>query len=268
MKRRLIALSLVLFALTGTGCFGPTAEEKLREELLSLTKEQAFEKGKGLIAEKKWDKGRKYLSYVYENYASDPISREALLRLADSYFDEATDTAYVEGLYRYRDYQNRFPNRPESDYVLMRIGDCLYQQSAEPDRDQTNTRKALKEYDELLRLYPETLRRNEVVEKIKKCRALLANHELAVGRFYVRRGFTDSAIGRLSALLRDYPDFEKTDETLYWLVRSCGDLEQWAPARFYRKRLETEFPGSEWTSKAPVPPEESPEEGSSTPATK
>ena len=85
------------------GCFGPTPEEKFRTELLALSKEVCFEKGKALIAEKKWEKGRKYLAYVYENYPSDPISRDALLRLADSYYEEGTDTTYIEALYRYRD---------------------------------------------------------------------------------------------------------------------------------------------------------------------
>jgi len=260
---------LALTVLVSTfACFGPTAEEKLRQELLSLSKESAFEKGKQLIADKRWENGRKYLSYVYENYPSESISRDALLRLADSYYEEGSDTSYIEGLYRYRDYQNRFPNRPETDYVLMRIGDCLLKQSKDPDLDQTNSRKALLQYNDLLRLNPSTLRRDEVVEKIRKCRGLLASHELAVGRFYVRRGFTDAAIGRLSNLLRDFPDFKKTDETLYWLVRACRDLDQIDTARFYRTRLENEFPQSQWSNKAPELPEPLQKEPEPAPNTK
>jgi outer membrane protein assembly factor BamD len=255
--KKIVPLVLLLSTLGLSGClWGPTPEEKLRQELLSLTKEQAFEKGKTLISERKWEKGRKYLSFVHENYPSDPVSRDALLRLADSYFDEGTDVSYAEGLYRYRDYQSRFPNRPESDYVMLRIGDCLRKQAGSEDRDSTNTRKALLQYQELLRAHPKTLRRDEVVARIKECRALLAGHELSVGRFYIRRGLPHSAQVRLSSLLEDYPDFDRTDESLYWLVRACielGDLER---ARFFRGRLESEFPKSSWTADAPTVPAE------------
>ncbi len=258
MKIRSISILLLLSILLVTpGCFGPTAEEKLRAELLALSKEECFEKGKAFIADKSWEKGRKYLTYVYENYPSDPISREALLRLSDSYFEEGSDTAYIEALYRYRDYQSRYPNRTESDYVLMRIGDCMLNQSGDPDRDQSNTKKALQQFQELLRLYPQTLRRDEIVAKIRKSRDLLGQHELAVGRFYVRRGFTDSAVGRLTGLLQDFPDFGDTDEVLYWLVRACNDLGKVEQARFFRHRLETEFSASPWTSRAPDLPRES-----------
>lgn len=250
-----LALLVLLAAATGGCFFGLSAEEKLRNELLALSKEETFEKGKQLVAQGKWEKGRKYLAWVYENYGSDPIAREALLRLADSYYDEGKDTSYIEGLYRYRDYQSRYPNRPESDYVLMRIGDCQLEQAGSPDRDQSTTMKALQQYQELLRIYPKTTRRDEVVERIRRCRGQLAEHELAVARFYVRRGFPDSAAGRLGELLSNFPDFQKTDEALYWMVRACRDAGQLDAARTFRRRLENDFPESEWTDDAPkIPP--------------
>ena len=268
--RRAAAALLLAFALAGSACFGPTAEEKLRAELMAMTKEDCFEKGKALIAKKSWEEGRKYLSFVYENYPSDPLSREALLRLADSYYAEGTEAAFIEGLYRYRDYQSRYPNRPESDYVLMRIADCLRRQAASAERDQSNTRKALVQYQDLLRMYPQTTRRDEVIERIRKCRLRLAEHELAVGRFYYRRGFSVSAVDRLSALLENYPDYAGTDEVLYYLIRSCLDAGKVDEAAFFRKRLEREFPTSSWLRKAPsfsLPEEPAPAESPAPPST-
>ena len=40
------------------------------------------------------------------------IGRAALLRLADSYYEEGSLDALTEALFRYRDYQSRFPGRP------------------------------------------------------------------------------------------------------------------------------------------------------------
>jgi outer membrane protein assembly factor BamD len=250
VRRSAAFLALALLG-SSAACFGPSSDERLAAALREMDKVEAFEKGKALIAKRKWVEGRKYLTYVFENFPGEAISREALLRLADSYFEEGSDNSLIEGRYRYQDYLSRFPNRPEADYVMMRVADCYFGQGGDPDRDLTSTKKALTQYQEVLRQHPETVRKNEVVEKIRKCRNLLGSHEMTVGKFYARRGFSNAAVERLAGLLQTYPDFDRTDETLFWLVRACLDAGLPDRAAFYRHRLETEFPESSYTDDAP-----------------
>ena len=57
----------------------PKGPDKITSELLSQPKEVLFEKGKTLIDKKRYEQGRKYLSFVFETYPNDALGREALL---------------------------------------------------------------------------------------------------------------------------------------------------------------------------------------------
>jgi outer membrane protein assembly factor BamD len=72
-------------------------------ELLNSPKEVLFEKGKAYIAKKNYELGRKYLSFVFETYPNDPLGREALLMVADAYFQQGGTASYMEARFRYRD---------------------------------------------------------------------------------------------------------------------------------------------------------------------
>ena len=99
------ALAILLVS----ACSGTKKPDAITQELLSKPKEQLFEKGKGLIEKKKYEQGRKYLTFVFETYPNDPLGRDALLMVADSFFKQGGTTGYTEARFRYRDYLNRYP---------------------------------------------------------------------------------------------------------------------------------------------------------------
>jgi len=99
-----VAAAVALAAVLGAGCSssGGKKPDKITQELLTEPKEALFAKGKALIAKKKYDEGRKYLNYVFETYPNETVGREALLMVADSYFQQKTTASYTEARYRYR----------------------------------------------------------------------------------------------------------------------------------------------------------------------
>ena len=68
--RRFGAIVFVALLSASAACksSGAGKPDKITQELLTQPKEALFEKGKALIAKKKWDQGRKYLNYVFETY--------------------------------------------------------------------------------------------------------------------------------------------------------------------------------------------------------
>src|SRR5258708_2737083 len=140
--RRLAAPALAGALLAAAGCSSTDPATKLTRELLAMPKEDAYARGEALVARKKYEMGRQYLRFVAEDYASDPIGKQAALRLADPYFDEHTALGYLEAQARYKDSRNRYPSPPKSASALSRLARCPDRQSEKPDRDQTNTRLA------------------------------------------------------------------------------------------------------------------------------
>ena len=149
-------LALLVLAAALSACSSGDNSAKLTRELLTMPKEEAYAKGEQLIAQKKWDLGRQYLRFVAENYANDPIGRQAALKLADSYFDEGTALGYLEAQARYKDFRNRYPSSPRADYALFRLAQTADKEAEKPDREQTNTRLAASSYRELIVGYPDS----------------------------------------------------------------------------------------------------------------
>ncbi len=248
-----VLAALAVLAGVLSACSSGENAAKLTRELLTMPKEQAYAKGEQLIASKKWDLGRQYLRFVAENYANDPIGRQAALKLADSYFDEGTALGYLEAQARYKDFRNRYPSSPRADYALYRLAQTADKETEKPDREQTNTRLAASSYRELIVGYPDSPYLTEARVRLQRIRNLLAEHEYLVARYYFRRKGWTAAKGRFDTILAAYPDYASLDRVLYELgsvERRLGNEEK---ARESWQRLAKDFPASKYAKKIPPP---------------
>jgi outer membrane protein assembly factor BamD len=245
------ALGAVLLVLSGCGASNDAA--KLTRELLTMPKEDAYARGEGLVKKKKYETGRQYLRFVAENYANDPIGRQAALRLADSFFDERTQLGYLEAGVRYKDFRNRYPSHPKSDYALFRLAQCSDRQAERPDREQTNTRLAATSYRELIINFPDSPYAMEARARLGVMRNLLAEHEYLVGHFYLRRRAWRAAKGRMDTILAAYPEFTGLDKVLYEAGVLEGKMGNGGEARSLWERLQKDYPASPLVKKLPAP---------------
>lgn len=250
----LVALAALLGG--AGGCATTDSAAKMTRELLSMPKEEAYAKGEALVQKKKYELGRQYLRFVAENYANDAIGRQAALRLADSFFDEKTPLGYLEAGVRYKDFRNRYPSHPRSDYALFRLAQCSDKQAERPDREQTSTRLAAVAYRELILAYPDSPYATESRLRLNAMRNLLAEHEYVVGHFYVKRRAWRAAKGRMDTVLASYPDYSKLDKVLYETGLAEKKLGHEDEARQVWERLARDFPSSPLVKK--VPPAASP----------
>jgi outer membrane protein assembly factor BamD len=251
-----LTLSAGLAALSG--CASSNDTTKLTRELLTMPKEEAYARGEALVQKKKYDVGRQFLRFVAENYSNDPIGRQAALRLADSFFDEKTPLGYLEAGVRYKDFRNRYPSHPKSDYALFRLAQCSDRQSETPDREQTNTRQAATSYRELAVNYPDSPYANESRARLQVMRSLLAEHEYVVGHFYLRRRAWRAAKGRLETILAAYPDYKSLDKVLFDGILVETKMGNGDGARQFRERLARDFPSSPLLKKLPPVPSAAP----------
>lgn len=254
LLRRSAALIALAAALGGAvGCASSDNAAKMTRELLSMPKEEAYAKGEALVQKKKYDLGRQYLRFVAENYANDAIGKQASLRLADSYFDEKTPLGYLEAGVRYKDFRNRYPSHPRSDYALFRLAQCSDKQAEKPDREQTNTRIAAIAYRELILAYPDSPYATESRLRLGAMRNLLAEHEYVVGHFYVKRRAWRAARGRMDGVVASYPDYAKLDKVLYDFGLAENKMGHEDEAKQIWERLARDFPSSPLLKKVPRP---------------
>ena len=250
LRLRRAAAVIAVVCLLAAGCSATKKPDKVTQELLSQPKEVLFEKGKALIKKKKYDLGRKYLSFVFETYPNDSEGRQALLLVADSYFRQGGATGYTEARFRYRDYLNRYPGAPQRDYARYQFAVCYDKEHEKADRDQTSTREALEQFRALIREFPDSSYSTAVRERIRRLTDVLAEHEFGVGFFYIRKGSPGAALGRFTSLEQRYPEYGARDKLFFYSAQALKQLGREEEASYYYTRLIEEFPTSEYSRRA------------------
>jgi outer membrane protein assembly factor BamD len=228
----------------------------LREDpILALSVEESLAQGKAQMERRRYGDARKYLLHAFEVGPNSAQGREALLLAADCYFLDGNSQNWIQAEAKYRDFQNRFPTSNRAAYVQFQIGRSLAARMEKPDRDQSTATKALRSFEDLLRLYPTSEYAAQATQEIRRVRNNLGEHEYRVGLFYLRYGLPVAAAGRFELLLRDFQDFDAPDKVLYHLGMARLKQNDPALASAAFDRLRAEHPASRWVAEIPrVPP--------------
>jgi outer membrane protein assembly factor BamD len=245
----LVALGLALLAgLAATGCRSGGLKD---DPLLRLSSAEALAEGKRLFEAGKFSKARPYLSHAFEVEPNSAGGREALLMVADCYFESSSSADLIQAEAKYRDFQNRFPTSPRAAYVQYQIARSLSRRIERPERDQAPTQKARAALEDLLRLFPTSEYTTPAREELTVVLDRLAEHEFLVGRFYLRYGIPGAAAARIEEMLKAYPEYTQKDKALFHLARAYDELARKDDAQATWTRLRTDYPESPWTAKIP-----------------
>lgn len=214
------------------------------DPILRLSAEESLVKGKELLAREKYADARKYLAHAYEAEPNSSAGREGLLLAADTLFLQGGTQNLIQAEAKYRDFRNRFPTSDKAAYVQFQIGKSLAARMERPDRDQSDSQKALEAFQEVARLYPTSEFAEQASIESKRVLDNLADHEFVVGLFYLRYGLPVAAVQRFEYLLSTYPEYGEKDKVLYHLGRAYQRQQQPEQAAATFERLRTEFPQS------------------------
>ena len=253
MKNRFIPLLLmVLIAAGGSACRSKddVYTPVINPLFVNKSKEEIFQGGEALFADKKFARSRQYFTHVYENFPNDPLARRSLLRIADTYYHQRGTVNLVEAQYKYRDFINRYPGSEFADYSMLQIANVAFLQMEGPERDQTKTREAVQKYKEMLELYPNSKYRPEAETNLQKALDRLARHEHLVAKFYLKRGDASAALPRLNYIVQQYPNYGGRDAMFFDLGIALQKLGREGEARLYFERVISEFPESDFAGRA------------------
>ena len=241
LNARVLAAGALLAAGLMIGCGGSVAEDPI----LRLSSEEAFAKGKELMAAEKYELAREHFAHAFQTAPNSEIGREALLLQADAFFLAGGESNLVRAEAKYRDFNNRYPTSDRGAYVQYQIAHSLELRMRKPDRDQAETQKAISAFEELLTLYPTSEYAAEAEAGIERLKVNLADHEYLVARYQFRRGLHKAAIARIDYLASQFPEYPQLDAAICLLARSHKKLGEQEEAAAAFARLRTEFPGTE-----------------------
>jgi outer membrane protein assembly factor BamD len=209
-----------------------------------------FDRGMSELNEKHWLTAREFFKQVTETYTQSPLRPDAKLAVGDTYLGENTAEALVLGINEFQEFLAFYPTHPRADYAQYKLGMAHFRQMRAAERDQTETRAAIREFENFIPRYPNSSLMPEVRARLRESRDRLSQSEFLVGRFYYRINWFPGAIERLQALLKQDPEFTRRDGVYFYLGESLIKQNLQAAALPYFEKLVDEFQESEHLEEA------------------
>jgi outer membrane protein assembly factor BamD len=209
-----------------------------------------FDKGNESLAAKKWLTAREFYKQITETYTQSPYRPDAKLGIGDTYLGEGTSEALVLAINEFKEFLSYYPTNPRADYAQYKIGLAHARQMRNPQRDQTETREAIKELQAFVDRYTTSQLMPEARAKLREARDRLSESDYMVGFFYFRQRWYPGAIDRFKELLKADPDYTGRDAVYFYLAESLVKVKLQAEALPYYERLVEEFERSEYLEEA------------------
>ena len=247
--RHISALVLLVVALLGaSGCLSDT-----RGTVPGGTLEPdkfLFDKGTVALEAKKWLTAREYFKQVVETYTGSVYRPDAKLGIGDTYLGEGTSEALVLAINEFREFLTYYPTNRRADYAQYKLGLAHMRQMRAPQRDQTETRDAIKELQTFVERYPNSSLMPEAKAKLREARDRLSEADYLVGFFYYRQRWYPGAIDRFKSVLKQDPEYTGRDQVYFHLAESYLKIKRDAEALPYYERLVAEFQQSQYLEEA------------------
>jgi outer membrane protein assembly factor BamD len=239
MKKLLIIITLLILA----SC----SKDKGIKSDDSFDVEKGFEKANTYLEKKDFAKARELFLQVKSRDVSGKYAPLAQLRYADSYFNEDDTESAIQ---QYRKFLDSNPDHKYAPYAQYQIAMAYFKQINGIERGSLAAKKALKEFEELKRLYPRNPYKSTVEMRIEKCKDLIAGYEFMVGEFYFKKKAYAGAIERLQYILKEFPDFRKEPQVLYMAAVSYKGVGNAEESRRCLDLLSSKYPDSPYLEEA------------------
>ena len=234
-----LLLAAALLASTG-GCAVRPADKASPGELMLLGQED--------LRAERYESARQAFQRLLREYPDSNHRREALLNLANSYYQ---GEEYIEARVQYAEYVQLYPVSRQTPQAYYYLGMSDYNRILAPDQEQAVTRDALKSFQELVRRFPRSEFTAQAKERIQSLRDQLARHHLHIARFYLTKGKRVSAIPRFQEVIKEFADQPGLRaEAMFFLAESYMLEESYQKAGEAYRSLIKEYPANPLSQRA------------------
>lgn len=204
------------------------------------------ERGTAAFKERKWLQAREYFRQIVDNYPQSPYRPDAKLSVGDSYIGEHTTESLLQAVNEFREFLTFYPTSPRADYAQFRLATAMAEQMLAAERDQSNTREAVKELQVFQDRYPNSPLLPEAQKLMRSANDRLSEASYRVGFYYYRAKWYPGAVDRFREILKADPGYSNRDAVYYHLADALLKQKQNAEALPYFERILKEFEQSSY----------------------
>ncbi|OGQ17667.1 MAG: hypothetical protein A3B70_08075 [Deltaproteobacteria bacterium RIFCSPHIGHO2_02_FULL_40_11] len=222
------------------GCAG--GDVKKTQEKIDLEVAMDFQKAG------RYDLALERFQSIRNKYPLSPEAVEAELQIAETYYLAEN---YIEALAYFKTFRDLHPSHKQVDFAAYRIALCNYKQIPPTiDRDLTPAQKALETFQEFLDEFPHSKYAKEIKEKQKSANQQLAEKEMYIAEFYLKRKKYQAAAGRLEEILKKYRNLGFDEKALYYQGLCYYHMDKKNQATRVLNSFLSRFPESQFAGQA------------------
>src|SRR5258706_12766926 len=229
MKRSLLALLLIAAAsvlLSGCGLL-----PKDTDETQGWSAQKLYGEAKDAMSARSWDRAIKYLEKLEARYPYGRFAQQAQLDVAYAYWKFNERASAIAAADRFI---KLYPNHANVDYAYYLKGLVNFNENTgifsvmdNPDmseRDSKGTRDAFDAFKELVTRFPESKYSEDAQARMRYLVNSLAQYEVHVARYYMKRGAYVAAANRAQFAVQNYVQAPAVEEAVFILVKAYDAL--------------------------------------------
>ena len=182
--------------------------------------EDKYEKALEFYNNKKYSKALVLFKEVENIFNHSDRADSIMFYIGVCYYNTGDFVSSGEQFNTFRETFRRSPFLEEAEYYFAK---GFYYSSSEPENDQTNTLVAMQAMGEYLEHYPNSHKKEELLEDLLNLRQRLYDKAYINAKLYYDIGYYNSAVTALNNAIKRYPDSNHREELLFLIV--CSHYE-------------------------------------------
>lgn len=201
------------------------------DETAGWSAQRLYGEAKDAMTGKDYSKAIRYLERLEARYPYGRFAQQAQLDVAYAYWKDNERASAVAAADRFI---KLYPDHPNVDYAFYLKGlinfnenQGLFTRFADADlsdRDPKASREAFDSFRELVTRFPKSKYAEDGAARMRYLLNALAQHEVHVARYYMKRGAFIAAANRAQFALKTYPQATAIEEAVFILVKAYDAL--------------------------------------------
>jgi outer membrane protein assembly factor BamD len=256
MVRSLLVAFLAL-SLVACGKLDPNDDETL-----GWSAQKLYGEAKDAMSSRDWPKAIRYLEKLEARYPYGRFAQQAQLEVAYCHWKEGERASAIAAIDRFI---KLYPNHQNVDYAWYLKGMINFNETLGvlwwlttpdlSDRDPRGARDAFAAFKEVVSRFPESKYAEDSAARMRYLVNSLAQYEVHVARYYMRRGAYLAAANRAQYAIKTYQTAPAVEEAVFVLVRAYDALGMTTLRDDATRVMITNFPESKFLSGKEVKPD-------------
>ena len=240
-KNYTISIKLLIFLILLIGC---SSKEKDSATVV-LNDIQIYKTGLSSLENENYKKAIIEFDNLSLNHPFSSLAKKSDIMTAYSLYQ---NNEIKKSINKLKIFIEMNPNDEFSDYAHYLLAMCYYIQVSNQGRDPSLSIKALNSFMLIITKYPNSKYAKDSKLKIQYIKNSLANNELDIGKFYLKKNAPASSIKRFQSILQNYQNTSLIPETLYRLTEAFLMIGLKEEAVKSNAVLKYNFPNNDWTN--------------------